>query len=110
VPLKFKTTSFSCFTFTSLFLFYNMLSRSLGQSSRLWLRRLQPTVARSFSSQAPTGYVFALSEEQKSFQDLARKFALDEIIPVAAEHDRTGKYPTGKLGWSFKLVRASAGV
>lgn len=72
-----------------------MLSRSLGQSSRLWLRRLQP--ARSFSSQAPTGYVFALSEEQKSFQDLARKFALDEIIPVAAEHDRTGKYPTGKL-------------
>jgi acyl-CoA dehydrogenase len=41
---------------------------------------------------------FALSEEQKSFQDLARKFALDEIIPVAAEHDRTGKYPTGKHG------------
>lgn len=87
-----------------------MLSRSLGQSSRLWLRRLQPTVARSFSSQAPTGYVFALSEEQKSFQDLARKFALDEIIPVAAEHDRTGKYPTGKLDWSQKLVRASGGV
>ncbi|CAO3670661.1 unnamed protein product [Umbelopsis ramanniana] len=83
-----------------------MLSRSLGQSSRLWLRRLQPTVARSFSSQAPTGYVFALSEEQKSFQDLARKFALDEIIPVAAEHDRTGKYPTEviKKAWELGLV------
>ncbi|KAI8576954.1 hypothetical protein K450DRAFT_302327 [Umbelopsis ramanniana AG] len=81
-----------------------MLSRSLGQSSRTWLRRLQP--ARAFSSQAPTGYVFALSEEQKSFQDLARKFALDEIIPVAAEHDRTGKYPTEviKKAWELGLV------
>ncbi|KAG2175751.1 hypothetical protein INT44_000229, partial [Umbelopsis vinacea] len=75
---------------------------SLGQSSRTWLRRLQP--ARAFSS--PAGYVFALSEEQKSFQDLARKFALDEIIPVAAEHDRTGKYPTDviKKAWELGLV------
>lgn len=24
---------------------------------------------------------------------MARKFAREEIIPVAAEHDRTGKYP-----------------
>lgn len=74
-----------------------MLSRSLGQSSRSWIRRVSPTVTRAYSSQVSTGMSFALSEEQKSFQDLARKFALDEIIPVAAEHDRTGKYPTGKL-------------
>lgn len=73
-----------------------MLPRSLLQSSRFALNRLTPTVTRAYSSQASTGISFALNEEQKSFQDLARKFALEEIIPVAAEHDRTGKYPTGK--------------
>ncbi|CAO3684857.1 unnamed protein product [Umbelopsis vinacea] len=83
-----------------------MLSRSLGQSSRSWIRRVSPTVTRAYSSQVSTGMSFALSEEQKSFQDLARKFALDEIIPVAAEHDRTGKYPTEviKKAWELGLV------
>ncbi|XP_023015329.1 medium-chain acyl-CoA dehydrogenase [Leptinotarsa decemlineata] len=40
-----------------------------------------------------TGYNFVLSETQKEMQELARKFTREEIIPVAAEHDRTGKYP-----------------
>jgi len=34
-----------------------------------------------------------LSDTQKEFRDLARKFAREEIIPVAAEYDRTGQYP-----------------
>jgi acyl-CoA dehydrogenase len=52
--------------------------------------------ARNYSSEAsPLGMCFALSEEQKSIQEMARKFTRDEIIPVAAEHDRTGKYPKG---------------
>ncbi|KAL1130595.1 hypothetical protein AAG570_011841 [Ranatra chinensis] len=34
-----------------------------------------------------------MNETQKEFQDLARKFAREEIIPVAAEYDRTGKFP-----------------
>lgn len=34
-----------------------------------------------------------LSETQKEFQELARKFTTEEIIPVAAEHDKTGKFP-----------------
>lgn len=41
------------------------------------------------------GMCFALSEEQKSIQELARKFTRDEIIPVAAKHDITGEYPKG---------------
>lgn len=36
---------------------------------------------------------FSLSDEQKQLQDLARKFAKDEIIPRAAHHDKTGEYP-----------------
>lgn len=34
-----------------------------------------------------------LSPEQKEMQELARKFAREEIIPTAAHHDRTGEYP-----------------
>lgn len=34
-----------------------------------------------------------MSEEQKEFQDVARKFTRDEIIPVAAQYDKSGEYP-----------------
>lgn len=36
---------------------------------------------------------FSLSDEQKQLQDLARKFAKEEVIPKAAHHDKTGEYP-----------------
>eukprot|EP00794_Sanderia_malayensis_P015888 gene15888-17488_t len=39
------------------------------------------------------GPSFEYTEEQKEFQELARKFTAEEIIPVAAEHDKTGEYP-----------------
>lgn len=37
---------------------------------------------------------------------MARKFAREEIIPVAAEYDRTGKYPWDivKKAWSLGLM------
>ncbi|KAG5334699.1 ACADM protein, partial [Acromyrmex charruanus] len=39
-------------------------------------------------------------------QELARKFTKEEIIPVAAEYDRTGKYPWDivKKAWSIGLL------
>ncbi|KAJ8930065.1 hypothetical protein NQ314_017170 [Rhamnusium bicolor] len=37
--------------------------------------------------------ILALNDTQREFQELARKFAREEIIPVAGEYDRTGKYP-----------------
>lgn len=40
---------------------------------------------------------FDLSEQQKSMQDIARKFARQEIMPVAAHHDQTMEYPTAVL-------------
>ncbi len=36
---------------------------------------------------------FSLTEEQKQLQSLAREFAREEIIPVAAEFDRSEEYP-----------------
>lgn len=39
-----------------------------------------------------------MSEEQRGYQDLARKFAKEEIIPVAAEYDRTGEVSASRDG------------
>lgn len=39
------------------------------------------------------GLDFNLTDDQKEFLDLAETFTANEIIPVAAELDRTGEYP-----------------
>ena len=39
---------------------------------------------------------FELTEEQKILQQMARKFAQKEIVPVAAEYDREGTFPREK--------------
>ncbi|KAF9090117.1 hypothetical protein BGX29_005059 [Mortierella sp. GBA35] len=68
---------------------------------------VQQVAVRSFSSSmAQHNVSFALSEDQLAIQDLARKFTEDEIIPVAAHHDRTGEYPTELIrkAWELGLV------
>ncbi|KAF3819719.1 hypothetical protein GH733_015228, partial [Mirounga leonina] len=47
-----------------------------------------------------------LTEQQKEFQATARKFAREEIIPVAAEYDKTGEYPVPliKRAWELGLM------
>lgn len=49
---------------------------------------------------------FSLNDDQKQLQDLARKFAKDEIIPKAAHHDETGEYPHEivKKAWELGLI------
>jgi acyl-CoA dehydrogenase len=49
---------------------------------------------------------FSLSEDQKQLQELAKKFAKEEIIPKAAHHDKTGEYPKeiGKKAWELGLM------
>lgn len=43
---------------------------------------------------------------QREIQELARKFTKEEIIPVAAEYDKSGKYPWDiiKKAWSLGLL------
>lgn len=52
------------------------------------------------------GINFRLDDEQLQIQEVARKFTRDEIIPVAAHHDRTGEYPNDVLrkAWSLGLL------
>lgn len=40
-----------------------------------------------------TGIDFNLTPEQEEFRANVRKFVADEVIPVAAEYDRTMEYP-----------------
>ena len=39
-----------------------------------------------------------LTEEQTEYQELARKFTAEEIIPVAAHHDETGEVGLFSVG------------
>ncbi|KAH0513099.1 Medium-chain specific acyl-CoA dehydrogenase, mitochondrial [Microtus ochrogaster] len=69
--------------------------------------RAQHTKA-SLKKEPGLGFSFELSEQQKEFQATARKFAREEIIPVAAEYDRTGEYPFPliKRAWELGLINA----
>ncbi|KAM9239625.1 medium-chain specific acyl-CoA dehydrogenase, mitochondrial isoform 2-T2 [Leptosomus discolor] len=54
------------------------------------------------------GFSFELTDEQKEFQATARKFAVEEIIPVAAQYDKTGEYPFPliKRAWELGLMNS----
>jgi acyl-CoA dehydrogenase len=62
---------------------------------------------RSFSSDsASDNFSLNLSDDLKQMQEVARRFALEEMIPKAAEYDRTMKYPQEifKKAWDAGLV------
>lgn len=49
---------------------------------------------------------FSLSDDQIQLQELARKFAKEEIIPKAQHHDKTGEFPDkiAKKAWEVGLM------
>ena len=46
---------------------------------------------------------FALTEEQQMIQDAAREFAQSEIVPVAAEFDESGEFPSDTIRQAGEL-------
>jgi acyl-CoA dehydrogenase len=46
---------------------------------------------------------FALSDEQQALQATARRFAREEIAPVAARHDQTGEFPRALIEKAWEL-------
>lgn len=50
--------------------------------------------------------VLELSDTQKEIQELGRKFSREEILPVAAEYDKNGKYPWDviKKAWDLGIL------
>jgi acyl-CoA dehydrogenase len=49
---------------------------------------------------------FSLNDDQLQLRDLARKFAREEILPVAALHDKEGKFPreVATKAWELGLM------
>ncbi|XP_022917447.2 medium-chain specific acyl-CoA dehydrogenase, mitochondrial [Onthophagus taurus] len=70
------------------------------------VRHFSKTPLACSAGKYPNGFNFELNDTQKEIQELARKFVREEIIPVAAEHDRTGKYPWEiiKKAWALGLT------
>ncbi|KAG8544676.1 hypothetical protein GDO81_022071 [Engystomops pustulosus] len=64
-----------------------------------------PQAAGAAATSHP-GFSFELNEQQKEFQATARKFAREEIIPVAGNYDKTGEYPVPliKRAWELGLM------
>ncbi|XP_054623930.1 medium-chain specific acyl-CoA dehydrogenase, mitochondrial isoform X1 [Dunckerocampus dactyliophorus] len=54
------------------------------------------------------GFSFELTDQQREFQQLARKFACEEIIPQAADYDKSGEYPMPiiKKAWELGLMNS----
>lgn len=53
-------------------------------------------------------FLLELTDEQKEFQATARKFAVEEVIPVAAQYDKTGEVNYHRVGGKksiFILIR-----
>ncbi|XP_042639333.1 LOW QUALITY PROTEIN: medium-chain specific acyl-CoA dehydrogenase, mitochondrial [Orycteropus afer afer] len=67
--------------------------------------RLQHTKAAQ-QCEPGLGFSFELNEQQKEFQATARKFAREEIIPVAPDYDKSGEFPVPliKRAWELGLM------
>ena len=50
---------------------------------------------------------FALDDELLALQQTARRYADEEVIPIAAEHDRTGEFPRSVIEKAWELGLSS---
>ena len=85
----------------------SLLPRLLRATSRVSRYRSFATLASDIPGSLTSGPVsFTLSEDQKAYQELARTFTKNEIIPHAAEYDRNMEYPMPiiKKAWEAGLV------
>ncbi|XP_061775651.1 medium-chain specific acyl-CoA dehydrogenase, mitochondrial [Nerophis ophidion] len=66
------------------------------------------SVKTSTDHSAANGFSFEFTEQQREFQQLARKFAREEIIPYAADYDKNGEYPMPiiKKAWELGLMNS----
>ncbi|XP_072931022.1 medium-chain specific acyl-CoA dehydrogenase, mitochondrial isoform X3 [Epargyreus clarus] len=77
------------------------------RATRPLYRKLSTSAPVAAAKPIPTtGMCFELNDEQQALQDLARKFTKEEIIPVAAQYDKTGEYPWPivKKAWEVGLM------
>ncbi|KAE8290711.1 Medium-chain specific acyl-CoA dehydrogenase, mitochondrial [Larimichthys crocea] len=88
-----------------------LLNKLLKASVRSGVRLQRSSTAAasasaSHGSHVASGFAFELTDQQKEFQQLARKFAREEIVPAAPAYDRSGEYPVPiiKKAWELGLM------
>ncbi|KAM4551958.1 medium-chain specific acyl-CoA dehydrogenase, mitochondrial [Odontesthes bonariensis] len=89
-----------------------MLNKAFRASLQSGIRLQSTSAAAARAPGAPSreagslGFSFEMTEQQKEFQLLARRFAREEMVPVAAAYDRSGEYPFPiiKKAWELGLV------
>ncbi|KAM9321997.1 medium-chain specific acyl-CoA dehydrogenase, mitochondrial [Pholidichthys leucotaenia] len=83
-----------------------VLQASVRSGIRLQSSATASATAFSSGHAASSGFSFELTDQQKEFQQLSRRFARDEIVPVAAAYDKSGEYPFPiiKKAWELGLV------
>lgn len=69
------------------------LFRASSVPGHLVRRSLSKVSYEPHSKLEATGFNFEVSDETRSYVELARKFAREEILPVAGHHDKSGEYP-----------------
>ncbi len=84
------------------------LLRGAGVRAAACVARTTCCARRGYASaaDADASFSLSLSEDQKAFQELARKFAAEEIIPKAAEYDMSMEFPRPIFdkAWELGLV------
>ena len=89
----------------------SLVPRVLGLSLVRNPKCLTHNVWKRLNSNKTTGgYNFELTSEQKSLQELAQKFAKEEIIPRAQHYDQTGDFPWDLVKQAHELGLRNAGV
>jgi acyl-CoA dehydrogenase len=53
---------------------------------------------------------FGLTDEQQALQEAARRFARDEIAPIAAKHDQSGEFPRKVIRMAWELGLSSTAI
>ncbi len=79
------------------------LRRTIAQRGLAWRAFSCSSSARSSDSGAAQGLSLLLSEEQKEFQALARKFAKEEMMPMERHHDQTMEFPKAIFNKAWEL-------
>ena len=88
-----------------------VLHRAASRAPAATRAAVAPLRRRAFSTEVDEDgmeatYSLQLSDEQTALKELAREFALKEMIPVAAEYDRTMEFPQPvfEKAWELGLV------
>ncbi|RXG69419.1 Medium-chain specific acyl-CoA dehydrogenase, mitochondrial, partial [Armadillidium vulgare] len=78
----------------------------LCANSRRWRSTTPDPQTASSEAKEEGGLCFDLTPYQKEIKDLARKFAREEVLPKAAEYDKSMEYPWDlvKKAWELGLI------